>query len=154
MIRYVYAVFLGLLTAMFIGIGIATFYPGPTSPQYPEVLTRGKTADECATMAAPEEVAYNAAVKKYEATMSVYNRNVSLLALAGAVIVLVLALTASTKLKIIADGLLLGGVATLGYSIIRGVSSEDVTYRFVITSCGLIAALVLGYLKFIRPIKN
>jgi hypothetical protein len=51
----------------------------------------------------------------------------------------------------IADGILLGGVFTTMYSIIRGLMSEDSQFRFLIVVIGLGIALALGYIKFIRP---
>jgi hypothetical protein len=53
-----------------------------------------------------------------------------------------------------ADGILLGGVFTAAYSIIRGLMSEDSRFRFLIVAVGLAIALILGYLKFIRPKEN
>jgi hypothetical protein len=50
----------------------------------------------------------------------------------------------------IADGILLGGVFTTIYGIIRGLMSEDTKFRFIIVTVGLIIALVLGYIKFIK----
>ena len=55
------------------------------------------------------------------------------------------------KLDAIADGLLIGGLFTLVYSIGWGFSAEDNTYRFLVVTVGLLVALGLGYAKFIAP---
>ncbi len=52
--------------------------------------------------------------------------------------------------SIISDGLLLGGVFTLGYSIIRGFAGDDDKFRFFVVIVGLVVTVVLGDLKFIR----
>ncbi len=150
MIKYIYALFLGLLLATFVGTGISTFYPGPEQPDWTETSkpALNQTEEDKAETARLE-----AEQQTYMDDLSVYNRNVSLLALAGAMIILVISLTVASKLYVIADGLLLGGVFTLLYSIIRGLSSEDVRYRFAITTVGLIAALVIGWVKFLREKK-
>ena len=54
----------------------------------------------------------------------------------------------------IADGILLGGVFVTAYGIIRGLMSDSSEFRFLIITIGLIVALVLGYIKFIRPKKD
>ncbi len=51
---------------------------------------------------------------------------------------------------IISDGLLLGGVFTLGYSIILSFADDDDKFRFFVVIVGLVVTVVLGYLKFIR----
>jgi hypothetical protein len=55
------------------------------------------------------------------------------------------------KTDVIADGLLLGGVFTLLYSIARSFGGEDPRYTFMVTSAGLIVTMLVGYVKFIRP---
>ena len=67
---------------------------------------------------------------------------------------MVVSLTPINKIKVIADGLLLGGVFTTMYSIIRGVMTENSQFRFLIVTLGIIIAFVLGYIKFIRFKKD
>jgi hypothetical protein len=74
--------------------------------------------------------------------------------LIAAIIILVLSLTLLAKIKMIADGILLGGVFVALYGVIRGLMTEDPQFRFLIITIGLIVALVLGYIKFIRPKKD
>jgi hypothetical protein len=54
----------------------------------------------------------------------------------------------------IADGILLGGVFTTMYSIMRGLMTENSQFRFLIVTVGIIIAFVLGYVKFIKPKEN
>jgi len=83
-----------------------------------------------------------------------YHRNVSIISLVASIIILILSLTLLSKIKMIADGILLGGVFTTIYAIIQGLMSDSSQFRFLVVTVGLIIAFVLGYIKFIRPRKN
>ncbi len=153
MLKSLYALFLGLLLAVFIGVGIATFYPEPKAPEYPTVLSRStpsapdKQFDE-ESRAAQEK--FDADQKAFQKLESHYNRNVSTVVIAFAILLLAISLIFEARIAVIADGLLLGGIFTLLYGIIRGFMSDQMTVRFIVTTVGLIVALVLGYLKFAR----
>lgn len=156
LIKYVYIVFLGLILATFVGVGIAAFYKGPTYPETPATLkyARPYTEPESATPSAEyikEQEAFDAQNKQFQTDNNTYNRNVSMMALGFAVVMLVLSLIFAKKIPVIADGLLLGGVLTLGYSVVRGFNTDDDAFRFLVVGAGLIIAMVLGYLKFVKP---
>ena len=152
-IKLIYTIFLALLVALFVGLGISSFYPGPKSPNYPQTLTNSK--ENCNCQPTAEEMAafqeFDRLQIVYMAESQVYNRNVSIISLLASIIILISSLTLLNKIKMIADGILLGGVFTTAYSIIRGLMSEDSQFRFVIVTLGLLIALGLGYIKFIRP---
>jgi len=150
-LKLIYTLFLGLLVALFVGLGIDAFYDGLKAPDYPMSIETAKP--DC-----PENPEIKATREKYEAEQKIYqqefksySRNVSMIALVAAIIILVASLTLFSKIKMIADGILLGGVFTTAYSIIRVLMSEDSKFRFLIVTIGLIIALVLGYIKFVRP---
>jgi hypothetical protein len=158
MIRIIYAFFLGLLLVLFIGMGIQAFYP---APKYPEPISSFSsrlepqpdvTAPTTETQAEKEKrEAYDQAVKEYQTKNNKYNRDVSIIVLGFALILLVTSLLLVQKINVIADGLLLGGIFNLLYSIGRGFATDDQKYQFFIISFGLIIAFILGYFKFIRP---
>lgn len=153
-IKLVYTLFLALLIALFIGLGIDAFYPGPTPPEYPIEIENIKPTSEEETRELNEnQKKFNQEQKVYFDESKSYNRNVSMISLAASIIVLVASLTLLSKIKMIADGILLGGVFTAAYSIIRGLMSNDSRFRFLIVTVGLIIALVLGYIKFIKGKK-
>lgn len=154
MIKFIYTIFLSLLVALLVGLGIDAFYRGPEAPQYPFALDQVKQGCEQTVEQQALAKEFNQAQEKYAEDSKPYNRNVSIIALVAAIIILVLSLTLLNKIKMIADGILLGGVFTTVYSIIRGLMSENSQFRFLIVIVGLIIALVLGYIKFIRPKKN
>lgn len=86
--------------------------------------------------------------------MKIYNRNVALIAIVASIITLFVSLTFFKQILLIADGLLLGGVFTLIYSIIKGIASDDDKFRFLMVSAGFIIAVVLGYLKLITKTES
>ena len=150
MIKLIYTFFLGLLLATFVGVGVSTFYISPTAPETPTVYAKPIVNDPT-----PEEQQqleqFDQQQKQYLKELSIYNRNVSIIVLAFSLVLLVIALSFARHLDIIADGILLGSVFTLIYSIGRGLATEDPKFRFIVTSVGLLVALILGYVKFIRP---
>lgn len=149
MLKIIYTLFLGVLLAIFIGVGIATFYESPTAPEPP--LTFGREFSELTAEQESAEAAFQQAQKDYDRQFSTYNRNTSLFAFGAAIIVLIISLSFAKKIDVISDGLLLGGVFTLLYSLGRGLAATDNAYRFLIVSLGMLVALSLGYLKFIKP---
>jgi hypothetical protein len=156
LIKYVYIVFLGLILATFVGVGISAFYKGPVYPETPLSLKYSRPYQEVdnATPSAEyikEQEAFDAQSKLFQDQTNQYNKNVSIMAMIFAVLMLIVSLTLFKRITIIADGLLLGGVLTLAYSIIRGFGSEDDMFRFFVVGAGLITAMVLGYIKFVAP---
>ena len=134
----VYKVFIGLMAASFVGVGIAAFYVGPRMP------------DALMYLNGPVPPELQAAASAYRDAETLYNRNVAVIAAIGAILVLVLSLTVLRKIALFSDGLLLGGVLTFGYSVVRGFAAEDNMVRFVTVAVGLAVALVLGYVRFVR----
>jgi hypothetical protein len=151
MLKLIYTLFLALLVALFVGLGIDAFYPGPTPPDYPSELNLQKSECEGYQELKATQEKFDQAQKDFNEKSKSYNRNVSIVSLLAAIVVLIASLTLLSKIKMIADGILLGGVFTTAYSIIRGLMSEDSRFRFLAVAIGLIIALVLGYIKFIQP---
>lgn len=155
-LKIFYTIFLGLLLALFIGMGIAAYYPAPKSPEYPSILNKVDKIETTEQREAQDK--YDADTKVFQKDFSNYNRNVFIIALIASIIVLVVSLIFSSFLKELADGVLLGGVFTLIYAIIRAIMSEDMRFRFTAVSVGLLIAIILGYYKLIykhssKPVK-
>lgn len=154
MIKYLYIVFIGILFAILVGVGIAAFYPQPKYPEYPIELNPTLPPKEGSSQAAQLEikrVAYEKQSRDFQKISENYNRNVSIIAMAFAVLFVVLGLVLSNSLPIFPDGLLLGSVGTLIYSIARGFGANDDVFRFMIVALSLFISLVIGYMKFVRP---
>ncbi|HEY1074507.1 MAG TPA: hypothetical protein VGE59_02290 [Patescibacteria group bacterium] len=156
-LKLLYVAFLGLMLALFTGVLISVAYPGPKAPEDTRTVPTVKTLPETGTPAtpSPEEIAqqkeYDQKWKDFQDRQKTYERNVSLIALGASVIMLVVGLVLATKIDILADGFLLGSIFTMLYSIIRGFNGESEWQRLIVTTAGLVLALVLGYVKFIKP---
>ncbi len=147
-LEIMYALFLGLIIALFFGLGISAFYEAPKVPDYPTTsVMQTKEATEEQIQA---EKDYEKSIKAYEEEAATYSRNVSMITLGLAVLAMTISLAFLDDIFVMANGVLLGGVFTLIYSMIRGFMSEDTKYRFIIVSVGLAITLALGYLKFIK----
>lgn len=155
-LRFVYIIFTGVLLATFIGVGIAAFYPGPKAPEPPVSVKYAPPCESFKDEAAfqkirGEQEEFEETMKSFQTKFEKYNRDISIVSLLAAILILVVSLTLFKKILLIADGLLLGGVLTLIYSIIRGFGSGDNMFRFIVVSVGLAISLFLGYIKFIEP---
>jgi hypothetical protein len=150
MLKIIYAFFLGILLAIFVGVGIAAFYTSPEPPKTPDYSLIGKDGPTEKQQA--EQKAYDKSFENFTKNkMNPYNRNVSVMALAAAVIFVAIGLLLEHRINVLADGALLGGIFTLLYSLGRGFAAQDSKYSFIVISIGLVIVLGLGYLRFIRP---
>lgn len=155
-IRYLYTFFLAVLLVTFVGVGIAAFYKAPQYPEFPietEPLMVGKETTESAEMR-EKRINFEMASRDFQKTNEIYNKNVSTIAIVAALVILVVSITLLNKILYLSDGLLLGGVFTLIYSVIRGFNAGDEMFRFVVVSIGLGVAVFLGYWKFVRVSKK
>lgn len=148
LLQTVYSFFVGVLLVLFVGVGISAFYTAPKAPTYPtELNTLGK---EPTSAQIAQEREFEAKMRQHDEIMKPYNRNVSVMTLAAAVIFLVISLVYEKRIKILADGVLLGGLFTLIYSIGRGFASENNKYVFAIVTVSLAIVLFQGYHRFVR----
>jgi uncharacterized membrane protein len=153
-IKVIYTFLLGIFVAVFVGVGIAAFYPAPKFPERPySYAEMTKEATPSAETIALSEKIYQQQ-QEYRVQTQKYNRNVSIASLIAAIIIVITSLTFFKTILVIADGLLLGGIITLLYSVVRGFQAEDNMFRFVVVSIGLFTSLILGYIKFIQPTKK
>lgn len=150
MLITVYKLFLGLLLAAFVGIGIAAFAPEPKFPEPPaRMLAPGPNA-EPSPEAQREFEEFQSASRAHRVAMAEYSRNVSAISAVASIAILILSLTALRRIELFSDGFLLGGILTFAYSVVRGVGAEDNTFRFIIVALGLAIALGLGYIRFVQ----
>lgn len=148
MLKIIYTIFLGLILALFIGLGISTFYEGPTQPEYPTTHYSYGKDGEPTDEQIQKDKQYETLSEQYNDASQTYSRNVSIIALVASLILLVAGLLFEKKNIVIGGGVLLGGLFTLVYSIIRGFASSDTKYTFIVVTVGLAMALYLGYHKF------
>ena len=153
-LKFIYTIFIGVLFATLVGVGIAAFYPQPKAPEFPTTMrfAPDQNASDAATKKfEAEQIRYDSTYKEFHKKEQIYNRDVSIISLVFAIAALVVSLTLFKSLLLIADGLLLGGVLTLMYSIIRGFAAEDNMFRFIVVAVGFVVAIIIGYIKFAKP---
>ncbi len=159
-LKFIYTLFIGILLALFVGFGIAAFYE---EPKYPELPLSMKYARPLYPEAAEstqsaqilkEQIEQEKRQADYQKNLQLYNRNVSVVGLISAVIFMIISILLIKNLLLISDGVLLGGVFTLLYSIGRGFSTNDSKFQFIAVTIGLIISLILGYIKFIKPAQR
>jgi len=148
--KILYAIILGVMLAFFVGLGIEAFYPTEKYPEPPASVQYQKNGP-----ATPEELKiqqnYDQQVKDYQTRNEKHARNVSIIAIAASIIYMALSLTILQKTNsVFSDGFLIGSLLTLLYGIVRGFEINDNKFRFIIVTVGLIIAIVLGYIKFVR----
>lgn len=146
-LRLIYTIFVGVLMAIFIGVGINTFYTPPKAPKYPPELTY--VSKEMNEQEKAVEKDFQKQNDEYMEKMKPYNRNVSIITLIAAVGLMGASILLQKRIKLIADGVMLGGLFTLFYSIGRGFASENSQYVFLATSVGLAVTIYLGYSRFV-----
>lgn len=153
MIRILFSILLGVLLALFVGLGIEAFYPTEKYPEPPIELQFQKSQPSQSDL--DKQQAYENQIKEYRTRNETHSRNVSIIAIGASIILMALSLTILQKLSaVFADGFLLGSIFTLLYGIIRGFETSDNKFRFIIVSVGLIITFVLGYIKFIAKEKK
>ncbi len=165
MIKLLFTILLGVLLAFFVGLGIEAFYPTEQYPEGPnsDIRYEKPLNPDGSLQMTPEEKAaeietqkkYDAEMKDFQARRETHARNVSAMVIAASIIFMILSLTILQKVaSVFPDGFLLGAILTLIYGIIRGFESSDSKFRFMLVAIGLVVALVLGYVKFIRGKEN
>ncbi|OGD84222.1 hypothetical protein A2165_03610 [Candidatus Curtissbacteria bacterium RBG_13_40_7] len=155
-LKFIYTIFIGALFAMLVGVGIAAFYPEPKSPEYPSALKiprEGGLNQPVFEELKEQQEEYDKMEKAFKSQLETYNRNVSIIAIIASIVTLAISLTLFKKILLIADGLLLGGVLTVLYSIMRGFGSGNNKFQFIIVSVSFVIALVLGYFKLAKSAK-
>lgn len=153
-LKNIYIIFIGLMLAVLVGVGIDAFYVRPKAPEYNnEVYLKSEIATPSAEEIRKEKELsqkYQEEYKEYQKILGVYNRNVSVITSLFSVILLVISLTWLKKLELLSDGLLLGGLLTQAYSVILGFQSQNSQFRFLVVLVCLIISLIVGYIKFIK----
>ena len=154
MLVAVYKAFVGLLLAAFVGIGISAAAPEPRFPEPPARMMAPERDSQPSPEAQREFEEFQNASRAHRVLMAEYSRNASAVAAIAAITMLILSLTVLRRVALFSDGFLLGGIVTFAYSVVRGFGAEDNTFRFIVVALGLAIALVLGYVRFVRPTEN
>ncbi|WOP17826.1 hypothetical protein [Raineyella sp. LH-20] len=127
-LQVLYSVFLGLMLVAFVGVGVNTFYPGPPIPSMD-----GQAVQDA-----------------YQRSQAVWALNTSIILVVCATVIMVLSLVRSDRLPVLSNGILLGGVFTMVYSVIMTLQGRQSGLRFAVVGVALLVTLLVGYLFFVR----
>lgn len=160
-LQTIFSFFLGLMVVAFIGVGVNTFYPGPADryqaqlqPLYDQqnVLTAGgktQTPTE-QTQLADIQRQINALQAKQQAEEKSWGLNTSIILVIFATLVMGVSLVRAEQLRVLSNGLLLGGLFTMVYGLGWTIASSTSNTRFFVVLFALAVTIGLGYLKFVR----
>lgn len=162
-LQTIFSFFLGLMVLAFIGVGVNTFYPSPTTQHEKEQLAISRqieainAANQNKSLDATSQVQIkkfqdqqNALQDKINAEMKDWARTTSIILVLFATLVMSVSLVMSEQLRVLSNGLLLGGLFTMLYGIGWVIFSGNSTARFVVIAFALVVSIGLGYLKFVR----
>lgn len=163
-LQIIFSFFLGLMVLAFIGIGVNTFYPSPVDRNQDELQSlyrqqerlSGKVVPSSETSEADRaeldrvQKQIDAITKRQDAQMKVWARNTSIVLILFATIVMGISLVRSEQLRVISNGLLLGGLFTMVYGSGWVIFAGKSTARFVVILLAFMVTLALGYAKFVR----
>jgi lipopolysaccharide export LptBFGC system permease protein LptF len=162
-LQTIFSFFLGLMVVAFIGVGVNTFLPSPAEKytkqiremsQRQEVLSRQGTPGNYTAAQQAQLDSLTAAQgdqrDKQQAELKDWARITSIILVIFATLVLAVSLILSEQLRVISNGLLLGGLFTMLYGVGWVIFSGNSVTRFWVILFAFIVAIGLGYLKFVR----
>ena len=147
--KIVYTFFLGALLALFVGLGIQTFYPGPERPDETmgmQFVPEGSPTEEQREQMVEEDRQW----RQWQEERQTYDRNVAIVALSASVVLLGLSLVLEKRNRVLTNGIMLGGLFTLIYAIGRSFASTETTMTFLAVGVGLAVVLFLGQRRFFQ----
>lgn len=164
-LQTIFSFFLGLMVLAFIGIGVNTFYPQPdynySEPPEMRELQREQeriwnqskggelsAADQARVDEIQEEL--DDLYAEQESVRQDWSRNTSIVLIIFATAVMGISLVRSEQLRVISNGLLLGGLFTMVYGVGWIIASGESIARFGVIVFALFVTMALGYLKFVR----
>ena len=159
-LQVIFSFFLGLMVLAFIGIGVNTFYPSQDQERQDKIqkLYQKTEYQKDPTTLTPEQQKERDKVqaeidkleKENRAASAVWSRNTSIVLILFATAVMATSLIRSDQLRVISNGLLLGGIFTMLYGTGWAVASGESLVRFAVIVFALAMTLGLGYFKFVR----
>jgi len=166
-LQTIFSFFVGLMVLAFIGVGVNTFYESPQQrySAEQEQLFRDQQAitgikQDPGQLTGADKAKYeeiqkkiDALQKKTQAEMEVWSRNTSIILVVFATIVMGVSLVRADQLRVLSNGLLLGGLFTMLYGTGWVIFSGSSTARFAVVLFAFVVTIGLGYVKFVRGKK-
>jgi uncharacterized protein HemX len=160
-LQTIFSFFLGLMVVAFIGVGVNTFYPQPTELFQKELQPLNNELNALYGKGVPtptpaDQVRINELQKqidainaKQQAAMEGWARNTSIVLVLFATLAMGISLIRSEQLRVVSNGLLLGGLFTMLYGAGWTIASGTSYLRFFVVLFALAVAIGLGYAKFV-----
>ncbi len=164
-LQTIFSFFLGLMVVALIGVGVNTFYPSPSTVYDKELQTLyqqqgligAKSVQPSSTVDAEQQalqVKINDLQNKSQAAQEPWQINTSIILVLFATLVMGISLVRSEQLRVLSNGLLLGGLFTMVYGSGWSIASGSSMARFYVILFALAVTIALGYLKFVRGAKT
>jgi hypothetical protein len=166
-LQVIFSFFLGLMVTAFIGVGVNTFFPPPET-EYEDRLEdlyrqqedievmypgSGELTDEEREELQGIREEIRELEEQEQAEFETWARNTSIILILFATLVMGISLVRSEQLRIISNGLLLGGVFTMLYGTGWVIASGSSVARFAVMTFALVVTFGLGYVRFVRGRK-
>jgi len=160
-LQTIFSFFLGLMVVAFIGVGVNTFYPSPGERYQAQLQTlydQQSTLSTGGKTLAPAEQAQADAIQKQIIALQAkqrveeqpWNLNTSIILVLFATLVMGVSLVRAEQLRVLSNGLLLGGLFTMLYGMGWTIASTTSNTRFYVVLFAFAVTILLGYLKFVR----
>lgn len=163
-LQTIFSFFLGLMVAAFVGVGVNTFYPEPFERFGDELEKLYREQSDLDVKRGPSGDLKGAELSRYEAlreqidelqkkqedAREVWSRNTSIILILFATFVMATSLVRSEQLRVLSNGLLLGGLFTMVYGTGWVIAAGSSTARFAVMTFALAVTIALGYVKFAR----
>ncbi|MGV8083134.1 MAG: hypothetical protein AB2L09_05840 [Coriobacteriia bacterium] len=165
-LQMIFSFFLGLMVVAVIGVAVNTFYEQPTQKYEDELQKLYRQQESLSVknsggdMSAEDQAKYDAIMdqiedlsKEQQSATELWARNTSIILIVCATLVMVVSLVRSDQLRVISNGLLLGGIGTMVYGTGWGLFGGSSLVRFFVILFAFVVSVGLGYLKFVSGRK-
>lgn len=162
-LQVIFSFFLGLMVTAFIGVGVYTFYAPPEQAIQEQLQKLYRQQEDIQNFKDPSKLndADKAELKKIQGQIrdledrsrkgqENWARNSSIILVTFATLVMSISLIRADQLRVISNGLLLGGIFTMLYGVGWIIASRSSQGRFWVITAALAITVGLGYLKFVR----
>lgn len=161
-LQVIFSFFLGLMVTAFVGVGVYTFYPPPEERLGDQLQELYRQQEDIQGFKEQSQVTDADRAKlrtiqlqireledEQQASREVWGRNTSIILITFATLVMSVSLIRAEQLRVISNGLLLGGLFTMVYGIGWVIATGTSQVRFWVMTVALVITLGLGYIKFV-----
>lgn len=155
-VDFIYTVLIGVAVALFVGLGIWTFYTGPKMPEYPNYSSSSLNPTEAENKAFQQrQDAFDKKMKQYDKDNKSYSKKVGVIALGSAVVFYAVGLALLYKRWVVGEGIALGGVFSAVYAAIRGTMADfkQLVFSSVTVILAMLILLTIYRLRIHTPVK-